>query len=568
MNGSANKGPKSSRRTGNAPSERVHFDWLGQLVAFFLAVAVTSFASAVGAPASLDLSGSWVAHLAMPSYWHRGKGESVLPPVGELVLRLDGTQGGDLTGFLMGWSAMLDERVENVRVTGDAVYLTLEGEVYGRLRERYVTGRVRGSSLNFDGADLLLGPSLPHASASARAARGVFEHPAIFRRGTPTTSYRASPVDYRMLPRISLPSLRTLPWNGLAGTPPMGVDVRTDERTVREIADAMVLSGMRDAGYRYVIQDDGWEGTRDAHGLLHPNPRFPDMKALADYIHARGLMFGVYSSPGPLACRGFEGSYGREVIDARTWARWGVDYLKYDWCTAYRIWPTADMRPVYQRMAEALRATGRPIVFSLSPGADDGLDHVGTWGPLVGGNLWRTTRDIDDTWRSMMHNIVVDEKLWARAGPGYWNDPDMLQVGDGGMSPDEYRTQFSLWAIAAAPLIASNDPRRMTAITRSILLNRDVIAVDQDRLGRQGRLLAHDGDVDVWARPLAGGAYALAFVNRGERAAFFRPNFPALGLSGHFSGRDLWRHLDLGILSASYAVHIPPHGVAMLKLTR
>jgi len=376
--------------------------------------------------------------------------------------------------------------------------------------------------------------------------------------------------DYQALPRLSLPPLRALPANGLAKTPPMGwnswnrFNTTIDEATVRQIADAMVSSGMREAGYRYIIIDDGWQGHRDAQGVLQPNSKFPDMKALAAYLHARGLKLGIYSSPGPRSCAGFEGSYGHERIDARTWASWGVDYLKYDWCSARHVWPRTKMRAVYQRMGAALQATGRPIVFSL---CEYGWDRVERWGALVGGNLWRTTGDIQDAWPSMMENVLLQEPFASRAGPGHWNDPDMLEIGNGGMTPAEYRTHFSLWAIVAAPLIAGNDLRHMSAATRAILLNREVIAVDQDRLGRQGRLLSSQRGIDVWLRPLAGGAYALAIVNRGSAAVEFRPDLPGLGLRGRFRGRDLWRHAALGVLSPHYSAHVTPHGVVMLRLT-
>lgn len=384
-------------------------------------------------------------------------------------------------------------------------------------------------------------------------------------------SYRPGPVDYQALQHLTLPPLRKLPWNGLARTPPMGWNswnrfaTRIDEKTVRQIADAMVSSGMRDAGYRYIIIDDGWQGKRDAQGVLQPNSKFPDMRALADYVHARGLKLGIYSSPGPRSCAGYEGSYGHEAIDARTWAGWGVDYLKYDWCSALHVWPRTELQPVYQRMGEALRETGRPIVFSL---CEYGWGHVERWGALSGGNLWRTTGDISDEWGSMLHNILEQESFAAHAGPGHWNDPDMLEVGNGGMTTEEYRTHFSLWAIAAAPLIAGNDLRHMSAATRSILLNREVIAVDQDSLGRQGKLLEHRGQIDVWVRPLSGGAYAVAIVNEGQAPADFEPDWEALGLSGAFRARDLWQHADMGNLSTRYAAHVSPHGVVMLKLTR
>lgn len=426
-----------------------------------------------------------------------------------------------------------------------------------------ITGHVRGNTIRFESAaDVMLVPK----PAPAGEWRALLKKPLDFRRGA---SDRRGPIHFRSLPKVSLPAQRTLPQNGLARTPPMGwgswMAFRTDvdEREVREIADAMVRSGMRDAGYRYVLIDGGWRGRRDSRGVLHPNSQFPDMKRLADYLHAKGLKLGIYSSPGPGDCAWYEGSYGHETRDAQTWARWGVDYLKYDWCSAFEIWPDSDMQAVYQRMAQALRATGRPIVFSL---CQYGLDNVERRGALAGGNLWRTSFDIQDNWRSMLYTILSLERFAAYAGPGHWNDPDNLMVGLGSMNAEEYRTQFSLWAIAAAPLIAENDLRHMNAVTRSIVLDRDVIAVDQDRLGRQGRLVFRSEQIDVWTRPLADRSYAVAFVNLGDATVDFKPEWTTLELIGRFSVRDLWRHVDLGELSTDYTAHIQRHGVVMLKL--
>jgi alpha-galactosidase len=246
---------------------------------------------------------------------------------------------------------------------------------------------------------------------------------------------------------IAPPPVRDLPPNGLAKTSPMGWNSwnlfagRIDDKTVREMADAMVSSGMRDAGYIYLNIDDTWEGDRDASGLIHSNNKFPDMKALADYVHSKGLKFGIYSSPGPYTCAGYEGSYGHEAQDAKTYAAWGVDYLKYDWCSAGHLYPDSAMRAVYQKMAEALRATNRPIVYSL---CQYGRDNVWEWGPKAGGNLWRTTGDINDTYKRMMEIVETQSAIAQWAGPGHWNDPDMLEVGNGGMTTAEYRTHMSL----------------------------------------------------------------------------------------------------------------------------
>jgi alpha-galactosidase len=393
----------------------------------------------------------------------------------------------------------------------------------------------------------------------------------IARRGTPTPSFKAGPVDYKTLPTVGLPALKALPANRLAMKPPMGWNswnkfhTKIDDQAVRGIADALVASGMRDAGYIYVNIDDGWEGTRDSNGVLQPNANFPDMKVLADYVHSKGLKLGLYSSPGPRTCGGFEGSYGHEEIDAKTWASWGIDYLKYDWCSASRIWKDADMHAVYQRMGEAIRAAGRPMVYSLCQYGGSGVE---SWGALVGGNLWRTTGDIFDNWMSMIQNVSAQEALAGSAAPGHWNDPDMLEIGNGGMTATEYRTHFSLWAIVAAPLIAGNDVRALDADTRDILLNKEVVAVNQDRSGKQGRRVAQQGEIDIWLRSLSGGAYALAAVNRGDADADVATQWSDLALPADLRARDLWLHRDLGALKNGYQGRVPAHGVVMLRLQR
>jgi alpha-galactosidase len=371
------------------------------------------------------------------------------------------------------------------------------------------------------------------------------------------------------LPKVELPALKTLPSNGLATRPPMGWNTwnkfhtNIDDKTIRGIADALVASGMRDAGYVYINIDDGWEGARDSHGVLQPNAKFPDMKALADYLHSKGLKLGIYSSPGPRTCGGYTGSYGHEEIDAKTWASWGIDYLKYDWCTASRIWKNEDMRAVYQRMGEAIRATGRPMIYSL---CQYGLAGVESWGPLAGGNLWRTTGDVFDNWMAMLQNITAQDVLAGSAAPGRWNDPDMLEVGNGGMTATEYRTHFSLWAMAAAPLIAGNDVRALDADTRDILLNKEVIAVNQDPAGQQGRRVAQQGNIEIWLRRLSDGAYALAAVNRGDAETEVTMKWTDLELPAGLRARDLWQHRDLGRLADGYQSAIAKHGVLLLRL--
>lgn len=364
-----------------------------------------------------------------------------------------------------------------------------------------------------------------------------------------------------------------------ARTPPMGWNswnhfgCHVTDAIIREQAKAMATTGMKAAGYRYVNIDDCWEGKRDADGFIHPNANFPDMKALADYVHSLGLKLGIYSSPGPKTCGGYEGSYGHEQQDADTYAGWGVDYLKYDLCSYMDIMKLHDphqdpqkalamMKQAYSKMHQALVATHRPIVYSL---CEYGVGSVWEWGPAVGGNLWRTTDDISDTYRSMALIGFSQAGLEKFAGPGHWNDPDMLEVGNGGMTPDEYRTQMSLWAIVAAPLIAGNDLARMDDTTKGILMNTEVIAVDQDRLGLQGHRV---GPPQIWARALSGGAVAVALFNyvTDDEAEPLTLRFKEIGFDGPVHVRDLWAHRDLGLLHSSYTVTVPQGGVVMLRL--
>jgi len=356
--------------------------------------------------------------------------------------------------------------------------------------------------------------------------------------------------------------------NGLAKTPPMGWNSwnlfagKIDDKTVREIADALVASGMRDAGYIYLNIDDTWEGDRGADGVIHSNDKFPDMKALADYVHSKGLKFGIYSSPGPYTCAGYEGSYGHEAQDAKTYAAWGVDYLKYDWCSASRLYPDSAMRAVYQKMAEALRATKRPIVYSL---CQYGRDDVWTWGDKAGGNLWRTTGDINDTYKRMMEIVDTQSVIAKYAGPGHWNDPDMLEIGNGGMTTDEYRTHMSLWAIFAAPLLAGNDVRTMSDDTKSILLNKEVIAVDQDPMGMQGKVVGQINNVEFYGRPLNNGDSALVVVNRADSATSMKMSWGEMHVPAGTKVRDLWKHEDF-TAKEDQEFTIPAHGSLMFRM--
>ncbi|MGH9486711.1 MAG: glycoside hydrolase family 27 protein [Terriglobales bacterium] len=365
-----------------------------------------------------------------------------------------------------------------------------------------------------------------------------------------------------------LAPFRPLPSNGLARTPPMGwnswnhYEDKVNAAVIRKTAGLLVSTGMAAAGYVYVNIDDTWEGTRDAAGNIRPNSKFPDMKALAEYVHSKGLKLGLYSSPGPRTCAGYTGSYNHEAQDARTYAAWGIDYLKYDWCSASQVYTPKQMPAVYEKMARALHATGRPIVFSL---CEYGWENVGHWGAAAGGNLWRTTGDIEDNYASMARNGFSQNGRQNAAGPGHWNDPDMLEIGNGGMSDTEYRTHMSLWAMLAAPLIAGNDLGKMTPDILAILTNRDVIAVDQDPLGRQGWRASHEGSLETWKRPLAGGATALALFNRGTQAASMTATWAKLGVRANPQIRDLWEHRNFRS-PGHYTVTVPAHGVVMLRV--
>ena len=381
---------------------------------------------------------------------------------------------------------------------------------------------------------------------------------------------RAPAREGAMPPRIPPPALHKVRDNGLARTPPMGWNSwnkfagRVSDEIVRGIADAMVSNGMRDAGYIYVNIDDTWEGERDAEGNIRPNNKFPDMKALADYVHGRGLKLGIYSSPGPNTCAGYEGSYAHEAQDARTFASWGIDYLKYDWCGARNLYTDADMQAVYQKMGDALLAAGRPIVYSL---CQYGRADVWKWGPDVGGNLWRTTGDIRDAWESMERIGFAQDELGPYAGPGHWNDPDMLEIGNGGMSDDEYRTHMSLWSMLAAPLIAGNDVRSMPPSIAGILMNREVIALDQDTAGKPGRRAWRSGQQEVWVRPLANGERAVALFNRGTDPASVTIKWADLGFANAPAQvRDLWAHREVAVASAAIQTMVPAHGVVMWRI--
>jgi len=368
---------------------------------------------------------------------------------------------------------------------------------------------------------------------------------------------------------IPLPELVNVPRNGLALTPPMGWNSwnhfgsNVDDSIVRAAADKLVSSGLAAAGYSYINIDDCWEGSRDINGRIIPNGKFPDMKALAGYVHARGLKLGIYSSPGPLTCGGFAGSYGYEELDAKTYASWGIDYLKYDWCSAARVYTNDQLQAAFQKMGSALANCGRPIVYSL---CEYGMGDVWKWGSQVGANLWRTTGDIQDNWKSMSDIGFNQSLLAGYAGPGHWNDPDMLEVGNGGMTEPEYRTHFSLWCLLAAPLMAGNDLSTMSAGTLAILSNKEVIAVDQDPLGRQALTVLKNENTHILVKDMKDGSKAVGLFNTESLPTTITLNFSDIKVTGRQKIRDLWLHKDLGNFDTNYEAKVEPHAVVLITV--
>lgn len=376
---------------------------------------------------------------------------------------------------------------------------------------------------------------------------------------------------------------------GLALTPPMGWNswnkfgCNVSEALIRQTADAMVASGMRDAGYRYIVIDDCWQVARDSMGFIFADPeRFPSgMKALADYVHSKGLLFGLYSCAGDKTCGGRPGGRGHEYQDALTYAKWGVDYLKYDWCNTEGLNAVGS----YTTMRNALYASGRPIVFSICEWGDN---KPWEWAGNVG-HLWRTTGDISavfdgevnhGTWSSwgVMKIAEMRKNIRQFAGPGHWNDPDMLEVGNG-MSVSEDRAHFSLWCMMAAPLMAGNDLSAMSQASHDILCNKEVIAIDQDSLGVQGYLLSSNDSVEVWVKPLIAGNWAVCFLNRSLVPKKIDYAWSGITTSDTVSQRtlntthtayavrDLWAKKDLGTTAKAVAATLPSHDVLLFRLT-
>jgi alpha-galactosidase len=388
--------------------------------------------------------------------------------------------------------------------------------------------------------------------------------------------------------------------NTIALTPPMGwnswncfAGAVSDEK-IRAAADAMVKSGLINHGWTYINIDDFWQVNpksndptlhgpqRTADGSISPNPRFPDMKALADDIHAHGLKAGLYSSPGPYTCGGCTGSYQHEEQDARQYAAWGFDYLKYDWCSYKHIYKKdeglAGMKKPYQIMANALAKTGRDIVFSF---CQYGMGDVWKWGAQTGGNSWRTTDDINDSWNNMMRNASRQTDIGQYAGPGHWNDPDMLVVGKVGwgpdlhptrLTPDEQYTHLSLWALQAAPLLIGCDLTQLDPFTLGLLTNDEVIDIDQDPLGKAARIGGpsdHSTSIQFWIRPLSDGSTAIGMINLSETPSSDTISFADFELKGPQIVRDVWRQKDLGTFQDRFeSGKIPPHGVLLLRLRK
>jgi alpha-galactosidase len=379
----------------------------------------------------------------------------------------------------------------------------------------------------------------------------------------------------------------------IALTPPLGWNswncfaTAVDDYRVRSAADAMVKSGLVQHGWAYINIDDCWEikpgsddpllsgPQRDAAGMIRTNSKFPDMRALADYVHSLGLRMGIYSSPGPLTCAGFTASYSHEVDDARQYAAWGIDYLKYDWCSYGQIAKDRslpELKKPYTAMRAALDGVRRDIVFSL---CQYGMGDVWKWGAEVGGNSWRTTGDITDTWESMSGIGFSQAGHEPYAGPGHWNDPDMLVVGKVGwgpalhqthLTPDEQYTHISLWCLLVSPLLIGCDMTDMDAFTLSLLTNDEVLAVSQDLLGKQAQRISKDKDLEVWAKRMEDGSYAVGLFNRGRWKNDVSVNWSDLGLKGVRTVHDLWRQKDLGKFPKGFSAPVARHGVVLVRV--
>ncbi|NOY36459.1 MAG: alpha-galactosidase [Chlorobi bacterium] len=369
--------------------------------------------------------------------------------------------------------------------------------------------------------------------------------------------------------------------NEIALTPPLGWNswnawgLSVDDAKVRAAADAFVQTGLADHGWTHINIDDGWEAPeRLADGSITGNEKFPDFKDLSAYVHSKGLKLGIYSGPGPLTCGGYLASYQHEFQDAATWAGWGIDYIKYDWCSYNNIakdHSLEELQKPYILMRKALDAVNRDIVYSL---CQYGMGDVWKWGAAVGGNLWRTTGDIRDTWESMSGIGFRQNEMSPYASPGHWNDPDMLVVGWVGwgpnlhptrLTPDEQYTHISLWSLLSAPLLIGCDLTRLDDFTLNLLTNDEVLAIDQDILGKQADKVYDRENIQYWVKEVNGG-HATGIFNLRDKAVTVTVKISDLGLEGTFTIRDLWRQTDLGTFNDSFTVTIPPHGVVLVKM--
>lgn len=370
----------------------------------------------------------------------------------------------------------------------------------------------------------------------------------------------------------------------LAKTPPMGWGTwnhygkNVKEADVRRNVEALKKLGLDKLGYVYINIDGSWEGERDANGLLHSNPeRFKDMKALGGYIHSQGLKYGVYSSPGPLTCGGFRASYGHEDQDARMFADWGADYLKYDLCS-FRVYmkmaeqkagnhaaSTQTQIEAYEKMHQSLMKAGRPMLYAL---CQYGIDYVQDWAPKVGATMYRTTNDIKAEWESMTSIGFAQAGLAKSQTPGHWIDPDSLEIGNGNLNEDENKLHFSLWSMVAAPLILGNDLAAMDERTLAIISNKEVIDVDQDSMGKAGDRVWALGELEMWSRPLSGGRMAVALFNRSNGVTTMTAKLSDAGWAGPAKVRDLWAHKDMPAASDAITADVPRHGVAMFVLSK
>jgi alpha-galactosidase len=489
-----------------------------------------------------------------------------------LVVLASSSYAADLTG---NWLVKQESADGNIRET----YFDLKvdgANITGTMRNNR-DQKIQSGTIAADGKITLVlqgQNDRPGPRVMAKFANGELRVTMAGRGGTPPEEIVAvrAPAGAGGPPaKIPPPALHKVPYNGLAKTPPMGWNSwnkfagRVTAEDVKSMADAIVSSGMKAAGYIYVNIDDTWEGMRDANGNITSNKKFPDMKGLADYVHSKGLKIGIYSSPGPKTCAGYEGSYGHEEQDAKTWAAWGFDYLKYDWCSASRVYKDEDMHAVYQVMGDALHKTGRHIVYSL---CQYGKADVWSWAPEVSGNLWRTTGDIRDSWDSMTKIGFGQNDLAKWAGPGHWNDPDMLEIGNGGMSNSEYQVHMSLWSLLSAPLLAGNDLRTATPEILAILTNPEVIKIDQDPAGHQGTRLSVNGELEIWVKDLADGGKTIGLFNRGAQAAGMSIKWADAGIKGKHKVRDLWAKSEVKWDDAGYTAQVPGHGVALIRVSK